>query len=261
MPNQGFQRAPLGEPQTAPQATPQINPTDPKEADSLVQFDGVGLSFQGIARLQDVSCRIPSEGLVALLGANGAGKSLCLRVAAGLERPQQGQLNWRQGVRIAWVAQKPILLRRSVWANLVFALKLAKVPAGQRDARAHSLLELADLADRARQPARSLSGGEQQRLALVRALASEPHILLLDEPTASMDPANTRTLEGLIQTVKAQGRSIVLVTHDRDQARRLADHVVFLHKGRVVEQAEAAQFFQSPASDIARNYLAGNLLD
>ncbi len=227
----------------------------------LVRFEGVGLSFHGISRLEDVSCCIPTEGLVALLGANGAGKSLCLRVAAGLERPQHGRLIWRQGLRIAWVAQKPILLRRTVWANLVFALKLAKVPAAQREAQAQALLALADLSDRARQPARSLSGGEQQRLALVRALASEPHILLLDEPTASMDPANTRALEGLISTVKSQGRSIVLVTHDRDQARRLADHVVFLHKGSVVEQAEAAQFFQSPATEIARNYLAGNLLD
>ncbi len=228
---------------------------------SLAIFEDVGLSFQGIARLEHVSFRLPARGLLAMLGANGAGKSLCLRLAAGLEPPQHGRIVWRQGTRIAWVAQKPILLRRTVWANLIFALKLAKIPASQRANRAHELLALADLDDRARQPARSLSGGEQQRLALVRALASEPHILMLDEPTASMDPANTRAIERLIGTVKNQGRSIVLVTHDRDQARRLADHVVFLHKGRVVEQATAADFFKAAHSQLAQDYLAGNLLD
>jgi tungstate transport system ATP-binding protein len=227
----------------------------------LARFDGVGLAFAGVSRLSQLSFDIPAEGLLALLGPNGAGKSLCLRVAAGLDSPQQGRILWQPGTRVSWVAQKPILLRRSVWSNLIFALKLARLPAGQRSQRAKQLLALAGLDDRANQPARSLSGGEQQRLALVRALASDPHILLLDEPTASMDPANTRAIEALIQTVKAQGTRLVMVTHGRDQARRLADQVVFLHQGRLIEQASADAFFDAPQSDMAAAYLAGRLLD
>lgn len=227
----------------------------------LARFVDVGLAFGGVTRLTGLSFDIPAQGLLAMLGPNGAGKSLCLRIAAGLEAPQSGHLEWQAGTQVAWVAQKPILLRRSVWANLIFALKLARCPAAQRPERAVHLLDMAGLADRKRQPARSLSGGEQQRLALVRALAAKPQLLLLDEPTASMDPANTRAIEQLIAAVKAQGISLILVTHDRDQARRLADQVVFLHQGRLIEQTPAQPFFQQPQSQLARAYLDGRLLD
>jgi tungstate transport system ATP-binding protein len=105
-----------------------------------------------------------------------------------------------------------------------------------------------------------LSGGEQQRLALVRALAVEPEILFLDEPSASLDPTSTLAVEELIEGAHARGTAIVLVTHDLGQARRLADEVVFLHRGRLLEHTPAARFFAGPASAPARAYLAGQIV-
>ena len=122
------------------------------------------------------------------------------------------------------------------------------------------MLAAAGLAGLARSPARLLSGGEQQRLAMARALSLAPEVLLLDEPTANLDPASTLAIEQLVQTAHDEGRKIVLVTHDVGQARRLADEVVFLHRGRVEEQSPAGSFFDAPASAQARAFLEGRLV-
>ncbi|MEO1545050.1 MAG: ATP-binding cassette domain-containing protein, partial [Pseudomonadota bacterium] len=157
----------------------------------------------------------------------------------------------------ALVFQRPVLLRRTVAANLDFALKLqGRKDREQRDA----LLELAGLLDRADQQARALSGGEQQRLALVRALALQPDVLFLDEPTASLDPASVQRIETILLNAKNAGTKIILVTHDIGQARRLADDVVFIHDGRIVEQQSAEGFFAQPTSRAAAAYLSGSLV-
>jgi tungstate transport system ATP-binding protein len=157
------------------------------------------------------------------------------------------------------VFQRPVMLRRSVLANLTFALRVHGVRGAELRRRARAALARARLEDMAGRPARVLSGGEQQRLAVARALACEPHLLFLDEPTASLDPASTYAIETLIHEAHAAGVAIVMVTHDRAQALRLADDVLFMSGGRIVESGPAARVFEAPRSDAARAWLEGRL--
>jgi tungstate transport system ATP-binding protein len=155
------------------------------------------------------------------------------------------------------VFQTPVLLRRSVAANIDFVLRSR---GGSDAARRDALLGRVGLDGRQAQPARLLSGGERQRLALARALATEPGILFLDEPTASLDPASVLKIEEIVRGAAAAGTRIVFVTHDVGQARRLADDVVFLSRGRLAEHAPARRFFDRPESRAARDYLAGRIV-
>ena len=224
-----------------------------------------GLSYEaaGVRLLRGVDLTLSAGGVTVILGPNGAGKSLLLRLIHGLIEPAAGTILWDGAPlsaelrrRQAMVFQKPVLLRRSVASNVDFAL----ASRGARDpARRDALLRRVGLSGRGRDPARRLSGGEQQRLALARALATGPEVLLLDEPTASLDPASTLTIEEVVARHAASGAKVVFVTHDIAQARRLADDVVFLQAGRVAEHAPAACFFAGPASAAARDHLAGRL--
>lgn len=205
-------------------------------------------------------------GRTVVLGPNGAGKSLLLRLLHGLIEPTAGRihsdgrpLDAEARATQAMVFQRPVLLRRSVAANIDHALAARGVSRAERRTRTAAALEAARLESSARMPARLLSGGEQQRLALARALALGPRILFLDEPTASLDPASTLAVEGLIDDAARAGTRIVLVTHDIGQARRHADDVVFLHAGRIAEAAHAARFFAAPQSEPARAYLEGRI--
>ena len=159
------------------------------------------------------------------------------------------------------VFQDPVMLRRSAKANIVHALKLRGVPRSLRTARAAQALETSGLSHLAESPARRMSGGEQQRLAMARALALEPEIIFLDEPTASLDPASVKAIERLIADTREQGVKIVLVTHDVGQARRLGGDIVFLNKGQVTETGPASAFFRKPANRAARQFLAGEIVD
>ena len=207
---------------------------------------------------------IASRGPTALLGPNGAGKSLLVRLLHGLIPVDSGTIDWNgeavgkaTRLRQAMVFQKPVLLRRSVAANVDFVLSLK----GRADPEARDrFLEEAGLLIMARQPARSLSGGEQQRLALARALACDPDVLFLDEPSASLDPASVLRIEELVTTAAARGVKVILVTHDIGQARRLASDVVFVHNGRISEHTIAERFFAEPQSAPARAYLAGGIV-
>lgn len=208
-------------------------------------------------------------GLTVVMGPNGAGKSLLLRLLAGLEPPDAGTVTWagkapgrgnRAAGGLAMLFQRPVMLRRSALDNLCYGLWAAGLPRRERRPRALAALDRAGLAHLASMPARRLSGGEQQRLAIVRALAAEPSVLLLDEPTATLDPAATQAIEALIAGAGAAGTRILLVSHDLGQARRLADAVLFVHRGRIVEQAPADRFFDRPDSKAARDFLAGRIL-
>ena len=202
----------------------------------------------------DLSAGTPT----VLLGPNGSGKSTLLRLAMGLAQPTTGRIDWggrtEPGARLAMMFQRPVMLRRSVAANIGYAL-----PA-RDDKRIADLLAQAGLAALADRPARRLSGGEQQRLALARALARDPEILFLDEPTASLDPAATKAVEDIVRAVAACGVKVVMATHDIGQARRLAGDIVFLARGRLIERAGAAAFFTSPATPEASSFLRGDLL-
>lgn len=222
---------------------------------------GVNLEIAGQKLLQEMTIHLPLTGVSVIMGPNGAGKSLLLRLLAGLIEPASGSIQVHSELkdRIALVFQRPVLLRRAVQANLSHALRVHKVPRNRRRRRLQELLRMGGLTALADQPARRLSGGEQQRLAMVRAMAANPRLLLLDEPTASLDPQSTAMIETLIQGASIETK-ILLVTHDRDQAQRLADDVVFVHRGRAVEHSKAAQFFNRPASEQAQAYLEGRLL-
>jgi tungstate transport system ATP-binding protein len=153
-----------------------------------------------------------------------------------------------------------VLLRRSALANVTHALRARGVSRQECHARAERMLSAAGLGALTRTPARLLSGGEQQRLAMARALSLEPDVLFLDEPTANLDPASTLAIEQLIQQAHDEGTKCVLVTHDIGQARRLADEVVFLHRGQLEEQSPAGRFFDAPVSASARAFLEGRLV-
>ncbi|MEK9673427.1 MAG: ATP-binding cassette domain-containing protein [Rhodospirillaceae bacterium] len=225
-----------------------------------------GLTFvaDGKALVSGVDLDISSAGVTVVMGPNGAGKSLLLRLLHGLIDPAAGSINWGgrpldEDVRKrqAMVFQRPVLLRRSVAANIDFVLKLR---GGKDDARRRDLLDLAGLAAQADQPARLLSGGEQQRLALARALATEPDVLFMDEPTANLDPASTLRIEEIVKQTSARGAKTMFITHDLGQARRLADDVVFMHRGRVLEHSTAQRFFTTPQSNEAGDYMAGKIV-
>ena len=200
-----------------------------------------------------------------VLGPNGAGKSVLLRIAHGLLAPTSGAVRWSASEvpgtprRQAMVFQRPVLLRRSVLGNLVFALKVAGIRRVERASRARDALQRVGLAALAQHPARVLSGGEQQRLALARAWMLGPEVLFLDEPTANLDPGATREIETIVQSIHASGTKVVLVTHNLGQARRLGDEVIFLDRGRLVERADVDRFFRQPATAEAAAYLQGEL--
>ncbi len=200
-----------------------------------------------------------------ILGPNGAGKSVLLRLCHGLLTPSGGSIVWGGGQphperRQAMVFQRPVMLRRSALANITYALKLAGVPRAERDMRARAALAKVGLDRVADSPARVLSGGEQQRLALARAWALSPEVLFLDEPTANLDPGATRMIEEAIAVIHANGTKIVMTTHDLGQARRIADEVIFLHRGRVLEHTPAAHFFDQPATPEAAAFIRGDLI-
>ncbi|HXH02853.1 MAG TPA: ATP-binding cassette domain-containing protein [Candidatus Competibacteraceae bacterium] len=227
---------------------------------------GVGYRVNGKVLLADISFTLQAGGASFILGPNGAGKSLLLRLCHGLLVPSGGEIRW-QGPAAAeaprhqtMVLQHPVLLSRSVAANVDYALRLRGLPRALRHARVAEALQRVGLLPLARRPARVLSGGEKQRLALARAWALRPQVLFLDEPTASLDPAATRAVEEVIRDIRDQGIKVVMTSHDLAQARRLADEVLFLHHGRLLEQAAAQAFFSEPRSAEGRAFLRGELL-
>jgi tungstate transport system ATP-binding protein len=196
-----------------------------------------------------------------ILGPNGAGKSLLLRLCHGLIPPSSGTITWTGAEPStmrryqAMVFQRPVLLRRSAAANIHYVLSIQGVPRRQRRPLVVEALAQAGLLYLAERPARILSSGEQQRLALARAWALKPQVLFLDEPTASLDPAATQAVEVLLERIQHTGTKLLMTTHDLGQARRLADEVLFLHHGRLVEHAPASAFFTNPQSKEAAAFV------
>lgn len=233
-----------------------------------LRFEQVRFEAGGHRLVDDVTAKIEHPGTTVLLGPNGAGKTLLLRTSCGLLSPSNGTVRWgRSGGRppplgrgLGYVTQHPIMLRRSVRANLTYALSGLGLSSAEREQRIDEALGLAELEDRANAPARALSGGQRQRLAIARARAQRPAALLLDEPCAHLDPGAALAIEHLIGSLRDQGTKILLTTHDLNQARRLADDVLFMHAGRLLEHTPAECFFEQPASTAASRFVSGELL-
>jgi tungstate transport system ATP-binding protein len=235
-------------------------------SDLPIQLQAVSHRVRGVAILDEVTLTISSGAPTVVIGPNGAGKTTLLRVMMGLIAPAGGTVTWggrmdAPATRRAIVFQRPIMLRRSAAANVRYALASGGIARPQWPARLGELFGLVGLSGLGERPARRLSGGEQQRLALARALARDPEVLFLDEPTASLDPAATRAVEDVVRTVAGRQIKVVMSTHDLGEARRLAGDVVLMHRGRVVESGPAAAFFEHPCTSEARRFLAGELLD
>ena len=227
--------------------------------DSVLTVTGLRSNLSDDLVLDIPRLTLSGTGISMVLGPNGAGKSMLIRMLHGLTKPDTGRVIFTGGSQ-AMVFQNPVLLRRSVIANLKFALKDQRLSRGDRAEKLAYLLELAGLKGKERQSARSLSGGEEQCLALACALARRPRLLFLDEPTSSLDPTATHRIETILRQVALMGIKIVMVSHDLGQVERLADEVIFLNRGRICERLPVESFFSGPDSAEARAYLSGQLV-
>ena len=227
----------------------------------MIEINHLNLAINGLTLLHDISVSTSTPGVTMVMGANGAGKSLLLRCLHGLLEPTSGSIRLLNKAHHAtrehqaMVFQKAVLLRRNVIKNLQFA-----APEGISDDQITEMLHSVHLGGKEKQPARLLSGGEQQRLALARALLAKPKILFLDEPTASLDPASVLIIEKLIQQSTANGVKCIFISHDIGQAKRLADDIIFLHSGQLAEHTDAETFFTKPQSREAQAYLNGEIV-
>jgi tungstate transport system ATP-binding protein len=235
------------------------------DSDLPIVLDNASVVAGATPILDGITLTLAAGAPTVLIGPNGSGKTTLMRLATGLIAPARGRVSWggrehAAPTHRAIVFQRPVMLRRSAAANIRYALAAAGVVRVKRRERVDELLALVGLDGLGERPARKLSGGEQQRLALARALARDPQILFLDEPTASLDPAATLAIETLIRTISARGIKVVMSTHDLGEARRLAGEIVLLHRGRIVEATSAEEFFAAPKTDEARRFVNGELL-
>ena len=224
-----------------------------------LELVGLSLTEGAISILRGIDLKV-GAGRTAVLGPNGAGKSTLLRVMHGLLDPTAGQVAWPRPLTQGMVFQRAVMLRTTALANVDYGLKLLGVPAEERHRRSLLALQRVGLSDLAERPARRLSGGEQQRVALARAWALEPQVLFLDEPTASLDPASSREVERIILDIAAGGTRIVMTTHNIGQAKRIANDVLYIDGGRVVEHTVAAEFFDRPRTEAAQGFMRDEVL-
>ncbi len=234
-------------------------------SDLPILLEGASFVAREVTILDKVTLTLAGGAPTVLIGPNGAGKTTLLRLAMGLVACSRGRVTWggREDVsptHRAIVFQRPVMLRRSAAANIRYALAAAGIARAEHAARIGELGALVGLERLGERPARKLSGGEQQRLALARALAKEPQVLFLDEPTASLDPAATKAIEDVIRAVAARGIKVVMSTHDLGEARRLAGEIVLMHRGQVIESGPSEAFFSAPRTEEGRRFIDGELL-
>lgn len=230
-----------------------------------LELDRFETRGDGKILLGPISLTQESPGITVIMGPNGAGKSLFLSAAHGLLEQTSGSVRWNgtpahtTRASRGFVFQTTPVLRRSVAGNIALPLIARGIKAAERGILITRALKDARLDADPRKPAATLSGGERKRLALARAIVSDPEVLILDEPSANLDPASTAGLEDILRRISESGTKILMSTHDIAQARRLADDILFFDNGALVEQANASEFFDAPASPAARKFLKGDL--
>ena len=216
--------------------------------------------------IKGVDLQVNTDGNTIILGHNGAGKSLLLKLLHGVVSPTKGSIQWNTNTPTTnqyWrtlLLQKPTFFQRSVRYNLEFVLHVANVPITKRQELFQQALKVCGLNDISERSTDSLSGGQQQRLSLARAWVLQPDVLLLDEPTVALDPPAALVFENILQQFKQTHTKVLMTTHDLAQAKRLADDIIFIDKGEVIEQRDATNFFAAPQSTAAQNFLQGKLL-
>jgi len=232
------------------------------------KVEGVEKTYGERKALDNVSLDIDGGQILALVGLNGSGKTTLLRIIAGLDEPTRGNI-LVDGTKMAshelrkiatMIFQRTAIFNTSVFENVAFGLSIRDLTKIQTERRVLEALSAVGLAGFERRKAKKLSGGEQQRVALARAFAINPEILLLDEPTANLDPANSITVESIISKLRDEQRhTMVLSTHNLHQARRLSDKIAHIHYGRVLETARPDQFFTNPGNEITQKFVNGEL--
>jgi tungstate transport system ATP-binding protein len=227
---------------------------------AVVTLSHASVRFGRVQALQDVSLQIQRGESVALVGGNGSGKSTLLRLAYGLLPPSEGSALRDATARQAFVFQRPFVLRSTVLTNVALAAWLRSVPWAVAKTRALDALKDVGLDTLATRQARTLSGGQQQRLTFARALAAQPDVLLLDEPTASLAPQAKREVEALMEQCVARGITLLFASHNLGQVKRLATRVVCLDAGRLIADKLTADFFQQPLPEAAARFVEGESL-
>ena len=225
----------------------------------ILTLDHVDVRYGSVVALRDAALQVRRGDFIALIGANGSGKTTLLQALHGLVQHTGTRTVAKRGAVQVMVFQRPFMLRLSVWNNLRVALWLAGVPAAERIERATLALHRAGLDTLHARPARALSGGQQQRLALARAWAIRPDVLLLDEPTANLDPSAKKEVEAMLAAFAAEGMTLVMSTHNLGQAKRLATRVVYLDQGIIRADLPTARFFHEHLDARAELFLKGDL--
>jgi tungstate transport system ATP-binding protein len=224
-------------------------------------------NYRAVKALQSVSLNLQGGKIIVLLGVNGAGKTTLMRILAGLENADNGQILFNDQNTDAkalrqvstLVFQKTAMFTMNVCDNLAFGLKIRKVSKEEIAKKVPEVLQAVRLSGFEKRRAKKLSGGEQQRIALARAFLLDSHVLLLDEPTANLDPNSATIIEKAIIGKKSSQRIIIMATHNLNQARRIADEIIHIHNGEIVEVAAPEEFFEKPKSEITRKFINGEL--
>lgn len=230
-----------------------------------LQIDNLRKSYDGKTVLDIASLRLAPRRITAVIGPNGAGKSTLLNLIAGLDKPDTGSIlyNGDSVLPMAEVTlgfQKPYLLNTTVEKNIAWPLKLRGVSPAETARRVDGLLTELSLEEHRKKKPWMLSGGETQKVALARALSFGPDLLLLDEPTANIDPVSVKDIEDMLRKVSRDGMTILLISHNLAQARRLSDRILFLDRGKLVEERETAEFFANPREAASRLFIAQEMV-
>ena len=226
---------------------------------TLFNLQSVGVQFGQVGALVDCNLRVNTGERVALIGSNGSGKSTLLRVLHGLLKPSAGNLTADAFAAQAMLFQRPYMLRASVLHNIALGLWLRGQTWTAAKALAAQALERVGLATLSARNAKALSIGQQQRVALARACALKPQVLLLDEPTASLDPAAKHEVEQLMADFAGSSMTLIFSSHNLGQVKRLASRVVYLEQGQILADLPTHDFFNGPLPQAAANFLKGEL--